>query len=433
MHERYVYDGQNVLLVLGSAGNLKERELYAAAVDQVLASDVPGQPTVWVLADNQGSLWAGVQQNVASNGVGGYWMAIRDYGSYGQPVDVEGSCGYTVRFGYAGMQFDATTGLYYDGTRWYDPSVGQYLSEEPSDPTPADPNLHRYCLNSPPNGTNPGGQGAMSPMATAAGFPCYGGGASTVGAGVVRLEGGHGVSATLIPGEPWRERPGRRRRVLAGANSAADAAAGALGGDAVPLGLGARPDQQPIHQPAQQFEQRPPGPPKGCRHRQRGGGPREKCDNGPVQPRGLDTAGLLNNRRRSRALVDPRRAPDVLSARNRSATRCRVERSRLSITIVLRNPPATVAQTGGATGGTGRGHGPGLPAPTRPRPGGQPILFSRSDHASAPSLTAVSLLLITGGVILAPGQTARSSHPPRQAVYSVATVVRRRPRSLLLA
>ena len=148
VHERYVYDGQNVLLVLGSAGNLKERELYAAAVDQVLASDVPGQPTVWVLADNQGSLWAGVQQNVASNGVGGYWMAIRDYGSYGQPVDVGRSCGYTVRFGYAGMQFDATTGLYYDGTRWDDPSVGQYLSEEPQRPDAGRPNLHRYCLNS---------------------------------------------------------------------------------------------------------------------------------------------------------------------------------------------------------------------------------------------------------------------------------------------
>ena len=132
----------------------------------------------------------------------------------------------------------------------------------------------------------------MIPMATAAGFPCYGGGASTVGAGVVRPGGwtrcfGHPHPGGTLAGTARPEAAGTRRGQLQLPTPPPELWAATPS----PWGLESRPDQQPIHQPAQQFEQRPPGPPKGCRHRQRGGGPREKCDNGPVQPRGLDTAG----------------------------------------------------------------------------------------------------------------------------------------------
>ena len=38
--------------------------------------------------------------------------------------------------------------------RWFDPTVGRWLSEDPAE---ADPNLYRYCGNGPTDGTDPSG------------------------------------------------------------------------------------------------------------------------------------------------------------------------------------------------------------------------------------------------------------------------------------
>ena len=46
--------------------------------------------------------------------------------------------------------------------RWYDPTVGRWLSE---DPAAADVNLHRYCGNAPANGTDPSGMAPIAPWA----------------------------------------------------------------------------------------------------------------------------------------------------------------------------------------------------------------------------------------------------------------------------
>ena len=65
--EIYVYDGQNLLLVLQADGQVVERELNGPAVDQVLASETatptypnPGQEIPgkvnWLLTDRQGTV-----------------------------------------------------------------------------------------------------------------------------------------------------------------------------------------------------------------------------------------------------------------------------------------------------------------------------------------------------------------------------------------
>ena len=62
--ENFIYDGQNVALVMNAAGQVVERELYGPAVDQILATEtVPAGSSPqaagtvnWLLTDNQGTV-----------------------------------------------------------------------------------------------------------------------------------------------------------------------------------------------------------------------------------------------------------------------------------------------------------------------------------------------------------------------------------------
>ena len=71
---------------------------------------------------------------------------------------------------YKGMSLDATTGLYYDRARWYDPGTGTYITR---DPAQADANLYRFCGDNPVNYVDPSGL-QMAQSANELG--CYGNG-----------------------------------------------------------------------------------------------------------------------------------------------------------------------------------------------------------------------------------------------------------------
>ncbi len=60
-------------------------------------------------------------------------------------------------FGFTGRPFDKSTGLQYNGNRWYDPSVGRWLSEDPIGFEADDPNLYRYVNNQPTIFIDPSG------------------------------------------------------------------------------------------------------------------------------------------------------------------------------------------------------------------------------------------------------------------------------------
>jgi RHS repeat-associated protein len=54
-----------------------------------------------------------------------------------------------------GQRFDAATGLQSNLNRWYDASVGRWLSEDPIGFDGGDDNLYGYCDNGPTDGTDP--------------------------------------------------------------------------------------------------------------------------------------------------------------------------------------------------------------------------------------------------------------------------------------
>jgi RHS repeat-associated protein len=55
---------------------------------------------------------------------------------------------------FAGMDVDEGTGLYYDNARWYNSSLGIFVT---TDPAMADPNTYRYAGNNPVTATDPSG------------------------------------------------------------------------------------------------------------------------------------------------------------------------------------------------------------------------------------------------------------------------------------
>ncbi len=84
----------------------------------------------WLLADNQGT----VRDVANASGSVIDHLTVDAFGN----ITSQTAGQTTPRLVYAGYQFDPETGLYQDGARYYDPSAGRFLSEDPSGFTAGD-------------------------------------------------------------------------------------------------------------------------------------------------------------------------------------------------------------------------------------------------------------------------------------------------------
>jgi RHS repeat-associated protein len=147
--QRFVYDGTNIALQFNGAGALTDRYLYGPAVDQVLADESGSGKISWLLGDDLGT----VRDVIDSSG------AVLDhigYDSFGRVVGQTNPSAAPL-FGFAGQVLDQATGLQYDQARYYDPSTGRFLSQDPSSFAGGDANLYRYVGNAPTDGIDPTG------------------------------------------------------------------------------------------------------------------------------------------------------------------------------------------------------------------------------------------------------------------------------------
>jgi RHS repeat-associated protein len=157
--QRFIWDTQQneVALQFDANGNLTHDYLHGPAVDQVFADD-NGQGTVlWPLTDNRGS----VRDIVNSAGI------LQDhliYDSFGR-LSSETNTAVNHLFMYTGSQFDSATGLYYDRARYYDASVGRFLSEDPIGFAGGQANLSEYAGDDPISETDPFGTSAFTAYA----------------------------------------------------------------------------------------------------------------------------------------------------------------------------------------------------------------------------------------------------------------------------
>jgi RHS repeat-associated protein len=212
--ERFVYDGQNIILTFDGNGNQGDRYLHGAGVDQSLADEKANGAIVWALTDHQGTVrdlvdLAGVVQNHIT------------YDSYGN-ITGQTNPVVTILFAYTGREFDTETGQYYYRARYYDPTVGRFISEDLIGFDGGDTNLYRYVGNSPTFFVDPLGLCPCDPsiwgrlrnaaVGAASGAAAGAATGAAVGAGVGALAGGVGA----LPG--------------AGAGATAGAIGGGLSG-----------------------------------------------------------------------------------------------------------------------------------------------------------------------------------------------------------
>ncbi|MDD3470435.1 MAG: hypothetical protein PHE53_10745 [Thermoguttaceae bacterium] len=139
----WIYDGIQMVLQFDGTGDLtstdlSHRYMYGPAVDQILADEAVGGDTYWTLTDHQNTV------RDLANAVG--VVTHRSYNTFGVLTD-ETASAVDCLFGYTGKMFDDVTELQNNVNRWYNPTLGKWLSEDPIGFNRMDVNLYRYVRN----------------------------------------------------------------------------------------------------------------------------------------------------------------------------------------------------------------------------------------------------------------------------------------------
>ena len=142
----YAYDGDNLIEETNATGGVVARYEQTQNIDEPLAM-LRTSATSYFHADGLGSITS------LSNSAGTIANTYT-YDSYG---DLTASTGTLVNsFRYTGRESDPETGLYYYRARYYDPSTGRFLREDPAG-FGGGINFYSYVSNTPPNGNDPFG------------------------------------------------------------------------------------------------------------------------------------------------------------------------------------------------------------------------------------------------------------------------------------
>jgi RHS repeat-associated protein len=143
----FVYDGTALVEEVNTAGTAVARYVHSLGVDEPLAM-LRGGTTSYFEADGLGSITTLTTKT-------GTLAATYTYDAFGNVTATTGSV--VNPFLYAGREYDAETGLYYDRARYYDPKIGRFISGDPTGFSGSGTNLYAYVHNSAPNSIDPSG------------------------------------------------------------------------------------------------------------------------------------------------------------------------------------------------------------------------------------------------------------------------------------
>ena len=164
----YAYDRGQITLQFDktgtgqlSASDLSHRYLWnSQAVDQLFADEQTTSGlneagnVVWALTDRENSVRDLATYSNGTTKVQNH----RIYDAFGN-LTPDANATADCIFGYTGRMFDSNTGLQNNVNRWYDPTVGRWMSE---DPVQIFPNLYEYCNNDSLIYTDPRGNAAAA-------------------------------------------------------------------------------------------------------------------------------------------------------------------------------------------------------------------------------------------------------------------------------
>jgi len=143
---QYIYDTEDIVYEY-TEGQLHKYYLHGPDVDEPLKA-VQGEISTYYIKDGLGS----ISDLTSSDG------SIHEaylYNSFGNVVKKVGTIENPYMF--TGREYDIESGLYYYRARYYDPSIGRFISEDPLNIAAGDANLYSYVFQNPINLTDPSG------------------------------------------------------------------------------------------------------------------------------------------------------------------------------------------------------------------------------------------------------------------------------------
>lgn len=117
----YLYDGDNEIETVDQNGGVVAKFAQGQNIDEPLAESMTGGVDFYE-QDGLGSVTS------LTNGSGAL-AETYTFDSFGNTTNSSGNVANLFR--YTGRDFDSETGLYYYRARYYDPTVGRFLSEDP--------------------------------------------------------------------------------------------------------------------------------------------------------------------------------------------------------------------------------------------------------------------------------------------------------------
>ena len=142
----YLYDGPNLTEEVDNAGNILARYANQMRVDEPL-TELRSGTTSHYQQDGLGSVTS------LSNSTGALANTYT-FDSYGKLTASTGALTNSVQF--TGRESDPETGLYYYRARYYDPTIGRFISQDPIG-FKAGPNFYDYVANNPVDFVDPRG------------------------------------------------------------------------------------------------------------------------------------------------------------------------------------------------------------------------------------------------------------------------------------
>jgi len=156
----FAYDGDNLIEETNLSGAVVSRYTQRQNNDELLAVLRSGA-TSYYNADGLGSITSLTNTSCAT-------AQTYTYDSFGRVTASAGSL--TNPFQYTSREMDSETGLYNYRARYYDPTTGRFLNEDPADFFEG-PNFYAYVFNNPENLSDVDGMRAKRPDNLVQGTP----------------------------------------------------------------------------------------------------------------------------------------------------------------------------------------------------------------------------------------------------------------------
>jgi RHS repeat-associated protein len=151
---RYVYDREDILFELDEDNNIKARYTHGPGIDEPISvdRDTNGDGTLDITYYYH---YDGLSSITTLTDSSGNVVQAYEYDSFGKIVNQTGSIENP--YAYTGREWDSEAGLYFYRARYYDPSVGRFMSQDTIGFNGGDVNFYTYVRSNSVNFIDPYG------------------------------------------------------------------------------------------------------------------------------------------------------------------------------------------------------------------------------------------------------------------------------------